>query len=136
MDQNQIYIIGIVVFGVVGGLLAILHFKKQGKITEEIVDVVEDKTKEAIEIARDFLQIVDLGDGVEKTVNTILNVTHDVVVYVASNLTDKNVDKKQTSIDVVNAILDELKIEVSEDHKKLIKLVVHNSVRQFEKKQK
>lgn len=133
MDQNQIYIIGIVVFGVISGLIAILHFKKQGKLTEELVEVVEEKTKEAIEIARDFLSVIDLGDGVEKTVNTVLNVTHDAVVYVSSTI-DPKTDKKQSSIDVVNAILGELKIDASEEHKKLIKLVVENSVRQLDKK--
>lgn len=134
--MDTIYIIGIVVLGILTIYLGIAHYKSQGKLTEDIVDVVEEKVDDAIEITKDFLSIVELEDNVEKNTNTVLNVTHDIVHFVASNLTDKNIDKKQASIDLVNAILDELKVDASDDHKKLIKLIVDNYFQQLEKSKK
>jgi hypothetical protein len=130
--MDTLYIIAIVVISIIGGLFAVLHFKKQGKITEELVESIEAGTDKAVLMAKDFLGIVQLGDGVEKTIHTVLNITSDVVHYVSDSI-DSDTDKKQTSIDVIHSILGEFKITATDEQQKMISLVIENSVRQIEK---
>lgn len=131
MDQNQIYIIAIVVFGVIGGLLAILHYKKQGKLNEEMAETIEDSTDKVIHVVETFLNVVDLGKS-EKTIQEILRIADEVSHYVADIL-DESEDKTSVSLAAIDKILNVLDIKPSEQDKDLIKVVVDESVKYVDK---
>lgn len=130
--MDAIYTIGIIIFGAVAIYFSVLCFKQKGKITEELVETVKSSSDKVIEIAKSFLEIIDLNPEVERSLANILDIADSVVDY-AIDLVDGD-DKTQASVEIVNEVLGKIGINPNNKEQKMIQIVVEESIRQLDKK--
>lgn len=127
--------IAIVVVGIIGVVFAVLQFKKQGKITGELIETVDSGTDKIVSIAKSFLEIIDLNPQIERSIVNILDISESVVDF-AISLIDSNDDKTQISVEVVKEVLGKIGIQPNERELKMIQIITEESVKQIEKNQK
>jgi phenylpyruvate tautomerase PptA (4-oxalocrotonate tautomerase family) len=130
--MDTIYIIGAVVFGVIALYLAISLYRSKVKISGEAIEQGADKV---IEVVETFLNVFDFNDKTERTIQEILQIADSVSEYVAEVLNDKE-DKTSVSLAAIDKILAVLDVKPNQNEQELINIVVGESIKFVEDKQK
>jgi len=129
--MDTIYLAGIIIVVLVAGFFAVLHGKKKGWITEDVLETIDAD----LDMVRLLVDVVDY-EKLDKEKATFGLDLADIATDFVSGVYGEHEDRHALSARIVSETLTKLGKTATKDEQKLIDIVIDKSLKIVEKQEK
>lgn len=126
--MDNVYITGIILAAVAGGLFFVPFAKKKGWLNKDKTEGIQ----QSLLIARLVLEVINVK-GLDKNKATFALDVTDIVVDYVDSMMDDNIDKRAISLRIIDDLLAKNAVIPTDSERRLIEIVIDEALKRANK---